>query len=1109
MSKRKLVYRREPIKKYRMHKVKKHWVVKSGVAGAMIVGTVAAPASSFIAQAAEADVMEDGEAFQTQELERTVDSSIPEMGETPVTTSEETEESEEEQTEETTSTEEPEGKTEETTEKETKSKTARTAKSSEKQTRATENEDGSKTWVANEDEGITVTNIRRITSDGGKAPSSYSDTTYHNGIAFTLTLSNVGGDIKAGDNIIIPITSDSDNIFSSIEGKIQNIGDIEFISSEEGFKLSVLENIEGDKKVEVLLAGDSTGQYFNVGYNSEINKMGYRPVNIYYSGELIETLFTTKIFYSIAGDNYSFSFYQNATANILRDDFFYDNPNRTGSILKGTTSLPVDDNVIQIERLTFESEAEIIDYTGKYKEDAQGSGYMYAPHMDGSGSQFYMVGSYDIKFRFVEIPENASNEEITTLLQASGSNSYGIVKNSDGSFTKAVNVSTKGDNNTLVDSEKYKSSGATSPVDFFEKTYGVSYSDCTSEYIDRINLAYSSLPTGSHLKIVFNFSDDTIPHTMKTEYSDSMGNTRAGSITSVPNKIAIQGQSSVRINFLDEEDTPLQSATTKLGFPTSESSPERAFITAEDLKVEGYDVDLEQLPVGADPLTGELYVDYPEEDQTTDITYKYKIKTSQVNVRYMLDTDGDGTPDAKINDGADDDTLEGTYNTVYRTSAIDYRSKNYYLVENPANAMGRYADSATEVTYVYRVVGNLVIDTSRHDGKESTTTPFTINSNNRDLADVTVPTAPAGFHYINAATNEALQNGAKLKPGSQNSQDPTADTRSQDLELRLVPDQYKVIYHYVDQEGKEVSPDLTEISSEGAVIPEKNKVVNGWLFVEKDAAKSDDDMLVNKEGLSEVTYVYQKIGSFVLDSAEPSFTDGGKIQYPNDPNDPSKILGHDAQGFPVIPYVPGYTPLDEDGVALEFVDDGDHTKGYKAPTIADPTKDTDVTYIINQGQITYKYVNQEGKAIAPAKKIASKFGDTIKEKIDVVNGWFYVEKDSSSDSDMIVNEDGSATVTYVYKKLGNIVLESDEPEFIGGSTQYENDPNDPSKIIAPAVPYEPGYIATDKDGNVLEYVDPEDPTKGYKLPDIDNPSEDTVVKYVKDDDESDSDSDSD
>ncbi|HFU4087311.1 TPA: MucBP domain-containing protein, partial [Streptococcus suis] len=66
---------------------------------------------------------------------------------------------------------------------------------------------------------------------------------------------------------------------------------------------------------------------------------------------------------------------------------------------------------------------------------------------------------------------------------------------------------------------------------------------------------------------------------------------------------------------------------------------------------------------------------------------------------------------------------------------------------------------------------------------------------------------------------------------------------------------------------------------------------------------------------------------------------------------------------------------------------------------------------------------------------------------------------------------------------------------------YPNDPEDPTVpgTDVPAIPYVPGYIPEDPNGNPLKPVDPEDPSKGYIPPTPENPGVDTPINYVADD----------
>ena len=97
---------------------------------------------------------------------------------------------------------------------------------------------------------------------------------------------------------------------------------------------------------------------------------------------------------------------------------------------------------------------------------------------------------------------------------------------------------------------------------------------------------------------------------------------------------------------------------------------------------------------------------------------------------------------------------------------------------------------------------------------------------------------------------------------------------------------------------------------------------------------------IGKDG-STVTYVYKPLGSWIPNiPGQPT----NPIKYPNDPQDPTKP-GSDK---PVLPYVPGYTPVDGNGQPLKPVDPKDPSKGYIAPDLpTDPGKDTPINYVAN------------------------------------------------------------------------------------------------------------------------------------------------------------------
>ncbi len=123
--------------------------------------------------------------------------------------------------------------------------------------------------------------------------------------------------------------------------------------------------------------------------------------------------------------------------------------------------------------------------------------------------------------------------------------------------------------------------------------------------------------------------------------------------------------------------------------------------------------------------------------------------------------------------------------------------------------------------------------------------------------------------------------------------------------------------------------------------------------------------------------------------------------------------------------------------------------------------------------------------------------DLAEVKSPVVKGYL-----ADKASVAVVNVTGdSKDITEVvkYKPIGSWV-----PNIPGQPTnpiKYPNNPDDPTKPGKPTeiLPYVPGFTPKDKDGNPLKPVDPQDPTKGYEVPNLPtDPSQDTPINYVKD-----------
>ena len=179
--------------------------------------------------------------------------------------------------------------------------------------------------------------------------------------------------------------------------------------------------------------------------------------------------------------------------------------------------------------------------------------------------------------------------------------------------------------------------------------------------------------------------------------------------------------------------------------------------------------------------------------------------------------------------------------------------------------------------------------------------------------------------------------------------------------------------------------------------------------------------------------------------------------YPTDPNDPTKVVPNEP-----IPDVPGYTPVDPSPV-----------------TPTDPGKDTPVPYKQNQYGLTEKFVDEDGNELLPSvdKGSSYKSGDGFDVTGDakVINGYVLVKQDNTKGT----FGNGDETAKFIYKKLGRIIPVDPNGNPIPGTDTpiYQNDPNDPSKVVPnEPTPTVPGYTPS------TPTVTPADPTKDTPVP---------------------------
>jgi LPXTG-motif cell wall-anchored protein len=535
--------------------------------------------------------------------------------------------------------------------------------------------------------------------------------------------------------------------------------------------------------------------------------------------------------------------------------------------------------------------------------------------------------------------------------------------------------------------------------------------------------------------------------------------------------------------------------------PTTEDGTPLTPIKDEDGNVTGYEP-----PVPADPTT------------PTPITYQPDTQEAQVRL-----VDGDGN---ELKTPIDFSGKTGTPIDLEKVEDSDKVVPGYYIVDDGTKTPTNF-DNQTDVTqYVDVVYGELKDFTPTSDDPNfpGSTDPIPYPGSETDPKvpwdDTNVPNIPYVPGYT--PTDPSGQPLTPVDPDdpTKGYNPPTPASPGQSTVINYVAGTQTVNVKFLDNKGNEVQGAFSEDGTSLADITwdGMNKVVTGYIMQSDETLgvdKFDDtDNLPGEADKTPQNYVvtYAKAGRWV-----PEITPGdntnppkvpGAIDYPNDPSDPEGIDPSDV----VVPYVPGYTPTTDDGTPLTPVDPEDPSKGYLPPDVTDPTKDTTITYNEAPQNLTVRFVDANGKSLANASGVKSTMMSGLSDSevdysgVNKVVPGYYLVTDGSLDMTHYDNlSDVDQLVDLVYAQLGGIRPGSDDPDFPGvPDIQWPGDPNDPSAPFdpenPPVIPYVPGYTPVDGDGNPLDPVDPDDPEAGYKVPNVDDPSDWLKINYTKDPD---------
>lgn len=155
---------------------------------------------------------------------------------------------------------------------------------------------------------------------------------------------------------------------------------------------------------------------------------------------------------------------------------------------------------------------------------------------------------------------------------------------------------------------------------------------------------------------------------------------------------APEGTSSVIINYLDEENNPIETPDTITG---KVNDP----YTTNPKEIPGYELVEEKLPTNA---TGNM-----EENPIT-VNYIYRVKEAKVIVKHV---------NTKGQEIAESTTMNKKYFESYDTSSK--KIANYKLITTPSNASGTVNEDVITVTYVYDLkTAQVIVNHLDEDGKK-------------------------------------------------------------------------------------------------------------------------------------------------------------------------------------------------------------------------------------------------------------------------------------------------------------------------------------------------------------------------------------------------------
>ena len=443
--------------------------------------------------------------------------------------------------------------------------------------------------------------------------------------------------------------------------------------------------------------------------------------------------------------------------------------------------------------------------------------------------------------------------------------------------------------------------------------------------------------------------------------------------------------------------------------------------------------------------------------ETKEVTYVYKEVKGNVVVKYE---DTEGNVIAEDEKDETDASLNVKYDTAdHKKDEITKDGVKYYLTakelkDGSKPAAGDVVEGTTTVTYVYEKAGQVVVNYQTEDGTPLVgvdATGANVASGAKDTVDgrpgSAYDTSDNGMKPNRITTAEGKV--YELVPASTKGDETGTVVAGETKEVTYV---YKevtgdVVVHYVDTEGNTIAADKDDLK--GASLsekydtavdnkPEKITAEDGTVYYItkaglKDGSKPETGDVV--EGKTDVTYVYEKAGSVIVNYQTE---DGTPLVGTADGKDIASGAKDTDNGKPGSEYNTadnGMKPTritTAEGKVYELVPAS--TKGDETGTVeSGQTKEVTYVYKEVKGNVVVKYEDTEGNTLAEDEKdetdasLNAKY-DTADHKKDEITKdgvkYYLTAKELKDGSKPATGDvvEGTTTVTYVYEKAGQVVV---------------------------------------------------------------------------------------